>query len=192
MARTPSSQPSGRQQVRIIGGKWRSRRLSFPSAPGLRPTGDRIRETLFNWLAGEVSGARCVDAFAGSGALGFEALSRGAGSVTFIDSAREVCAALSENCRLLGATGTRVVRDDFLHWLGTAPPSAIDIIFIDPPFTEDLQAPALDTLLTSRVLAPAALVYLESPADSAYRFAGWRLLKEKTAGTVCYRLMTPD
>ena len=186
------ARPEGsRRQLRIIGGKWRSRRISFPDLPGLRPTGDRIRETLFNWLAPHIAGSHCVDAFAGSGALGFEALSRGAAKVTFVDSAPAACAALTENCRTLDARDGHVVAESFFKWLTTAPAGTVDIAFIDPPFDARLQARALEALIDSGALSSHALVYVESSAGESFRLTGWQVAREKVSGTVRYQLLSP-
>ena len=160
--RTTSSPRPGAQAriLRIIGGAWRGRKLRFPPSPEIRPTPDRVRETLFNWLTPRVVGARCLDLFAGSGALGLESLSRGAAHVTFVerDSAavRELRARLSE----WGATGAHVEQGDALRFLGgTGGP--YDIVFLDPPFDSNLLSTAADLLEKRSWLAPRALIYME-------------------------------
>lgn len=182
----------GDNELRIIGGRWRSRRLTFPDQPGLRPTTDRIRETLFNWLQPLVGGANCLDLFAGSGALGLEALSRGAASATFVDSGRAVCSALRTNLEKLEATGGRVVEgsaDTFL----SAPPEPFDIVFIDPPFRQGRLAPILEQL-TGGWLAPGARVYIETERELGEPSLpeGWQLLRSKQAGQVGFYLVACD
>ena len=180
--------------LRIIGGTWRGRKLRFPAAALIRPTPDRVRETLFNWLGSRVSGARCLDLFAGSGALGLEALSRGAAEVAFVErdgaAARELSLRLSE----WGASGARVEQRDALQFLH-GPPRPFDIVFLDPPFSApngpgDLLRSAADLLESRRWLAPGALVYIESAARGGLPALppAWSLLKGKQAGEVGYHL----
>jgi 16S rRNA (guanine966-N2)-methyltransferase len=165
--------------------------LRFPPSAQIRPTPDRVRETLFNWLATRVSGARCLDLFAGSGALGLEAISRGAGHVTFVEhdavAARELRARLSE----WGAGGARVEHSDALHFL-TGPPEPFDIVFLDPPFASDLLAAAAQRLERRQWLAPGALVYVECAArDGLPALPGnWSVLRAKQAGEVGYHLLS--
>ena len=177
-------------QLRIIAGKWRGRRLPFPDADGLRPTGDRIRETLFNWLAPCLPGARCLDAFAGSGALGLEALSRGAASVTFLEKDTRACQFLEDNCRTLGAAGARVERADATTWLAREPEAPADILFLDPPFAADLQDHCLQLIREYGHVRPGSLVYVESPAHQPLTLPPhWLCMREKVTGNVCYRLL---
>jgi len=145
-------------RVRIIGGRWRSRILRFPPAAQLRPTPDRVRETLFNWLGQRLDGLACLDLFAGSGALGFEALSRGAARVVMVESDRAIAAALRESAKLLEAEPQVVVRDamDYLAHTG----EAFDVVFVDPPYASGLAERALAAL--GPRLAPGARVYVES------------------------------
>ncbi|MEZ5530523.1 MAG: 16S rRNA (guanine(966)-N(2))-methyltransferase RsmD [Porticoccaceae bacterium] len=186
--------PSGRGasgQLRIIGGQWRGRKLRFWEVDGLRPTGDRIRETLFNWLAPIIAGSRCLDLFAGSGALGLEALSRGAASATLIERHPQAISSLRENCQLLGAEGAEILQADALSWLEKATPQhPYDIVFLDPPFSAELLQPSMDLLSRPGLLSANALLYVESerhqPAPVPPQ--GMSLYKEKTAGQVCYRL----
>ncbi|MGK2914004.1 MAG: 16S rRNA (guanine(966)-N(2))-methyltransferase RsmD [Porticoccaceae bacterium] len=179
-------------QVRIIGGRWRSRRLSFPAAPGLRPTGDRMRETLFNWLSPKLPGARCLDLFAGSGALGIEAASRGAAAVVLVERDSAVAAALKQNCALLAATEIEIVHAEALAWLETRgeayPP--FDIVFLDPPFAANLVALASQRLVADHCLAPGALIYVERAIDSVgdHLYGNWRLLRTQPAGRVVCQL----
>ena len=177
-------------QVRIIGGEWRSRRLEFPPEIGVRPSGDRIRETLFNWLSPWIHGSRCLDAFAGSGALGFEALSRGAREVTFLDSNERVCAALHRNSGTLQAPGVRILQTDTLQWLKQPPEEPFDIIFLDPPFAENLHARCLAAIAGAGLCHEESLVYVESPADAALVVpAEWETVREKRTGNLDCRLV---
>ena len=176
-------------QLRIIGGRHRGRRLSFPDQPGLRPTSDRVRETLFNWVAPLIEGARCLDLFAGSGALGFEALSRGAGEVVLIERAPAVARQLRANAQMLGAVNLQVHETDALAWLD-CDGEPFELIFLDPPFAEGLLAPAIERLDRHGWLAPEARVYLEAPIQVGFPPlpASWELIRDKTAGQVRYGL----
>ena len=182
-----STVSSGRNRVRIIGGKWRSRILNFPAAAELRPTPDRVRETLFNWLGQRLDGLSCLDLFAGSGALGFEALSRGARRVVMVERDRQVHAALRESAALLQADGAEIVSSDALAYLQRAQ-ETFDVVFLDPPFASDLAARALASLAPR--LAPEARVYVES-AESVQPPVGWSVLREDRAGAVRYALLQP-
>lgn len=179
----------GHNQLRIIGGSWRSRRVAFPDVEGLRPSPDRVRETLFNWLAPRIEGARCLDLYAGSGALGLEALSRGAAEVVFVDTDRRVIIQLEQNLKLLGARGAGVVQADALAFL-QRPPRPFDVVFLDPPFRQGL-LPACLQGLAAGWLAPGARVYVEHEAElvEAPVPAGWALLRSKQAGQVRYSLL---
>ncbi|MGD9660515.1 MAG: 16S rRNA (guanine(966)-N(2))-methyltransferase RsmD [Porticoccaceae bacterium] len=190
-------------QLRIIAGKWRSRRLHFPNTEGLRPTGNRIRETLFNWLNPSIPGARCLDAFSGSGALGFEALSRGAEEVIFVEKDAQAFHALENNRLALGATNAIIVNSDFFVWLQaqadrlaadqTGRSKPFDIVFVDPPFIENLHQQAVDALLSANLLSPQALIYVESPASQpAPPPPGWRRVREKCSAGVHYQLLCRD
>ena len=153
-------------KLRIIGGHWRGRRLAVPELPGLRPSGDRGRETLFNWLQDRIHGARCLDLFAGTGALGLEAASRGASRVTLVERDRGLCEAL----RAIGASwpgGARleIVQADALRWLETAA-GPFDLVFLDPPFDAGYYGAGLDALIRPGLLAPGARIYVESDARS--------------------------
>ena len=178
---------SGR--IRIIGGHLRNSRLNVPDLPGLRPTPERVRETLFNWLGERIRGARCLDLFAGSGALGLEALSRGAAQVSFIErdvaAVRELRARLSE----WGSTSGSVERADALAFLEN-PPQPFDIVFLDPPFGAGLLEPAAQRLSERGWLRPPALIYVESAAREALPPLppGFEPLKAKRAGEVGYHL----
>ena len=176
--------------LRIIGGTWRGRRLRFPSSPDIRPTPDRVRETLFNWIAARVPGARCLDLFAGSGAIGLEALSRGAAHVTFVErdpaAAREIAARLEE----WGARGARVEQSDARRFLERTAVERFDIAFLDPPFASGLLEETVARLEQGGWLAGDALVYVECPAAGAAPAVPprWRPLKAKQAGEVGYHL----
>ena len=175
--------------LRIIGGSWRGRKLRFPASPAIRPTPDRVRETLFNWLGGATPGAQCLDLFAGSGALGLEALSRGAAHVTFVEqdaaAVRELRARLDE----WHASDARVERADALRYLaGAARP--FDIVFLDPPFASGLLTRAATLLEQHHWLRAGTLIYVESAAREPLPAlpGSWRVLKAKQAGEVGYHL----
>jgi len=171
--------------VRIIGGVWRSRILEFPDVADLRPTPDRVRETLFNWLGRDLSGAACLDLFAGSGALGFEALSRGAASVVMVENNAVALSALRENATKLGAENVTFVRGDALEFARGAR-SRFDVVFVDPPYRLGLQAAALG--LVAGVLAEDGRVYVESDAVIEPS-RGWAVVKHARAGRVHFHLL---
>jgi 16S rRNA (guanine966-N2)-methyltransferase len=177
-------------QLRIIGGSWRGRKLGFPAVDGLRPTGDRVRETLFNWLAPEIQGARCLDVFAGSGALGIEALSRGAEEVVMLERDLKAAAQLRVNLEMLNAENGKVISGDALGFLQQGNRhSPHHIVFIDPPFQLALWQPVIDLLEVGNWLANDATVYIESSRESVYQTPiNWQLHREKYAGNICYRL----
>jgi 16S rRNA (guanine966-N2)-methyltransferase len=161
--RTSSAPATG--QVRIIGGKWRNTKLPVPLSPGLRPSSDRVRETLFNWLMPKIGGARVLDLFAGSGALGLEAVSRGAAHATLVERDGALSRQLRESVAKLGAQGqVEVVQADALQWLAQRPGGQADIAFVDPPFAAGLWEDVLAGL--GPHLAADAWLYLESPADA--------------------------
>ena len=168
-------------QLRIIGGQWRSRKLSFPAVDGLRPTGDRWRETLFNWLAPVIPGARCLDAFAGSGALGLEALSRGAAQCTFIEANPQAARALQSNMALLSAEGGKIIAQSAEAALTTIS-DRFDIVFLDPPFAMNIDE------LTEKIdgiCSDQALIYYEkSPKMPFSAPAHWQLEKHKQSGQI--------
>jgi 16S rRNA (guanine966-N2)-methyltransferase len=180
----------GRQRLRIIGGVWRGRKLSFPDLPELRPTPDRVRETLFNWLRDIVPGARCLDLFAGSGALSFEALSRGAECAVLVDAHPAVIARLNQHLQTLQARGTRVVQAEALTFLD-GPAQPFDLVFLDPPFDSELLAPCLSRLAEGDWLAPTAWLYVETARRAALPPlpADWQVLRHKAAGQVGYYLL---
>lgn len=175
---------AGRNRLRIIGGEWRSRRLEFPDLPGLRPTADRLRETLFNWLAPRIEGSRCLDLFAGSGALGLEALSRGAGEVVLVDSHPKAVAQLKANLALLGSDRGRVESREALAYLDGSP-TPFDIVFLDPPFRQGLLQACCDGL-SAGWLNSGARVYVESEKELADLEwpTGWEVIRESDAGQV--------
>jgi len=176
--------------LRIIGGQWRGRRILFHPEPGLRPTPDRVRETLFNWLQPHIEGSRCLDLFCGSGALGIEALSRGASSATFVDASPAALKELRENLGRLAASGAELIGGDAFQWLEQASTQRFDIVFLDPPFRNELARQCVVTLARSGKLAARALVYVESGSTEGAPPvpADWLLHREKFAGQVAYRL----
>lgn len=197
---TSPSKKSPHNQLRIIGGKWRGQKLSFANAEGLRPTGDRIRETLFNWLAPIISGAHCLDLFSGSGALGIEALSRGASSVTLIEKNHSAITLLQQSCAQLNADNADIIQADAIHWLTHVKPTAgkptkpYDVVFLDPPFATELLQPCCDLLEQHGLLANNAYIYIEMDSRQSAPMTppSWSPLREKTSGQVTYRLYRCD
>jgi len=186
----PAKAPQSNQQLRIIGGQWRGRKLSFPAIDGLRPTGDRIRETLFNWLAPDIQGARCLDIFAGSGALGLEALSRGAAVSLLCEKDTRAAAQLRAHLDLLKSSDGKVIHGDSLNYLQQGNKEApFDVVFIDPPFALNLWQATIDALEAGNWLTDDASIYLEASKNTLYNVpASWQLHRDKTAGQVSYRL----
>ncbi|MGQ0510541.1 MAG: 16S rRNA (guanine(966)-N(2))-methyltransferase RsmD [Betaproteobacteria bacterium] len=183
---------AGKGRIRIIGGHYRRRLLEVAKRPGLRPTPDRVRETLFNWLGQELAGLACLDLFAGSGALGFEAASRGAARVVMVESDRDVLAALERNRAALGAAQVEIVRGDAEAWLARArpgQPERFDVVFLDPPFRQNA-VPALLPRIALR-LATGARVYVEAAQPVAAQ-SPWRELRRARAGQVSYQLLAFD
>lgn len=183
---------SGR--IRIIAGKWRSRQIRFPQHPALRPTSNRIRETVFNWLQHRIEAAYCLDLFSGTGIFGLESLSRGAASVLMVERDRQLADNIIVQAETLGARGCEVVCGDSLSWLRqrvTTPSEMYDIVFIDPPFADNLESDTCQLLESSGVLKNDALIYLESVKDRKMDQLppGWRILKSKSAGSVQYLLL---
>ena len=172
--------------VRIIGGKWRGRRLPVRDLPGLRPSGDRSRETLFNWLQAHVHGAVCVDLFAGSGALGLEAASRGAAEVILVEKLSVAALDLRDVLLVLKADQVTVVESDALQWLQSCPAQSLDIAFVDPPFGLQLEVRALELILIQDCIRTGGFVYLETARDAPLIVAGpgWETAREKTVGEV--------
>lgn len=161
-------------QLRIIGGQWRSRRIPIADVDGLRPTPDRVRETLFNWLQPVIGGARCLDLFAGSGALGFEALSREAAEVVFVEKNSNAFKQLQTNVNILGASQAQLIQADAFNYL-QAETTSFDIIFLDPPFRLALPEKALNQLVARQLIASEAFIYLEHEAEYELDFAQWGL-----------------
>ncbi|MGB5475363.1 MAG: 16S rRNA (guanine(966)-N(2))-methyltransferase RsmD [Gammaproteobacteria bacterium] len=183
------SPKSTQGQLRIIGGSWRGRKLAFAPIPGLRPTPDRVRETLFNWLAPVIRGARCLDLFAGSGALGIEAASRGAAECVLVEHDAQAVRVLREQVGRLDATQVRVVEADALHWL-CLDPQPFDIVFLDPPFSAGLLPECMRLLEARGWLAPETWIYLEAGAAEAPELPdNWELYRDRRAGQVSYRLV---
>ena len=187
---SPAGKPS---QLRIIGGEWRGRKVPFSPLPGLRPTPDRVRETLFNWLQPYIAGAHCLDLFSGSGALGLEALSRGAESVTFVDREPSVVRQLRQNFQLLKCNLGEVIQDSVPEWLQgrqAGMEQQYDIVFMDPPFRQGLAAPCCDWLEEKGLLAAEAMIYVETESDLTAVMAPdhWHLHRDKKAGQVHYQL----
>lgn len=179
-----------RHEVRLIGGQWKRSKLPVADLPGLRPTPDRVRETLFNWLGQDLSGWRCLDAFAGSGALGFEAASRGAGSVTLIERDRKLAMKLDESRQRLNATALRIETTDAMAWMARCPAGSFELVFIDPPFDAGLVEQAV--ALASRLVVPLGFVYVESGAALAVDALGpqgLNLHRQGKAGAVHFHLL---
>lgn len=177
--------------LRIIGGDWRSRKLSFIDALGLRPTPDRIRETLFNWLQGKIHGANCLDLFAGSGALGLEALSRGAQDVIFIEKNKAVATQLKTNLEIL-KSNANVYQDDATIFLKNQT-QAFDIIFLDPPYRKNLLDITLQLINQQKLLHENSLIYLEHESENSFDWGEYslKILKQAKAGQVNSVLLTP-
>jgi 16S rRNA (guanine966-N2)-methyltransferase len=177
-------------EVRIIGGQWKRSKLPVADAPGLRPTPDRVRETLFNWLGNDLSGWRCLDAFAGSGALGFEAASRGASEVLLLERERRLARSLIDTKERLKADTLRVENADALAWMARCAAASFELVFIDPPFESDQIVAALDAAL--RVVVEGGYVYLEAahafPPDAAVQ-RGLHIHRQSRAGAVHFHLL---
>lgn len=187
----PSKSKSG--QIRIIGGAWRGRKLRFSTYAGLRPTPDRVRETLFSWLQPVILNARCLDLFSGSGALGFEASSRGAAQVVMVERNLQACREIRIQLEILAARGVEVITADSLAYLrGSA--RDFDIVFLDPPFDSGLLEPCCQYLESSGWLVPGAYIYLEARGRNSLPSlpSNWNLLRSKQAGEVGYYLARKD
>lgn len=181
-------------KIRIIGGKWRGRNLNVLNSPLLRPTPDRVRETLFNWLMYDINGARCLDLFAGTGALGLEALSRGASELIFVEKDQKLAQQLLKILKELSvATLTQVVIEDAVAWLEKAQATIkpFDIIFLDPPFASSLLTSILNLLANGSLTLPTTKIYIESPQPLKKEElpVNWQILKQKNAGEVAYHLI---
>ena len=182
--------PPRRSEVRLIGGQWKRSKLPVADAPGLRPTPDRVRETLFNWLGQDLSAWRCLDAFAGSGALGFEAASRGADQVVLLERDRRLAASLNESKQRLKAEKLRVEATDAMTWMARCAPASFELVFIDPPFDAELLEPAL--ALARRVVVPDGFVYVEAGQalqPEPLAALGFRLHRQSRAGAVHFHLL---
>ncbi|EME3971953.1 16S rRNA (guanine(966)-N(2))-methyltransferase RsmD [Vibrio fluvialis] len=179
--------PSG--QVRIISGLWRGRKLPVHDAEGLRPTTDRVKETLFNWLAQDIPHAKCLDLFAGSGGLGFESASRQAEKVTMLEMNPQAFVQLKTNIAALKASNIEAINTDTLAYL-KQPGQAYDVVFIDPPFRQGLLQETVQLLEQNGWLAANAMIYIESEKELPLTELpeSWQLYREKLAGQVCYRL----
>lgn len=185
---TPSTGRAG--SIRLISGQWRGRKLPVHDVEGLRPTTDRVKETLFNWLATEVRDSRCLDVFAGSGSLGFEALSRYASYVMMIEQEPKAARQLQTNLQTLQCTQAQVVCRDALQVLQAGCSEPFELVFLDPPFRKELLTAVIPLLEQQGWLADRALIYLERENEGTAPLipANWQLLKDKQAGQVCYQL----
>ena len=182
--------PTGAGQIRIIGGQWKRTRLPVAQHPGLRPTPDRVRETLFNWLGQDLSGWRCFDAFAGTGALGLEAASRGAAAVQLVESEAALVTQLGKLCQRLEATSVQLRRGDGVAQLRQCAPASLDLVLIDPPFGSDLFTPALKE--AARAIKPQGFIYLEAASawtDEMLAPLGLVLQRHLRAGAVHAHLL---
>jgi 16S rRNA (guanine966-N2)-methyltransferase len=190
MARVKRQGHSLPGRLRIVAGKWRSRLLQIIDEPELRPTSERIRETLFNWLRPVTEGARCLDLFAGTGALGIEALSRGAAHVVFVEKSAKLTAAIRKNLDDLDARNADVIQRDAIGYLRSADPQPFDIVFLDPPFGSEMLVEACQMLQENGWLAAKASIYLErgNDRDQPALPEGWAITHEKVAGKVSYSL----
>lgn len=191
--RSKSGKPAANNKagsVRIIAGKYRGRKLPVIMAEGLRPTTDRVKETVFNWLMPYLFDAKCLDCFAGSGSLGFEALSRGAVSVEFFELNKQASLQISNNIKLLQADEAKVSTGSCLQLLPTKTSAQYDLVFIDPPFRQGLVKETAQLLEQENTLAEDAVIYLEVEAELSQLElpSNWQLIKEKVAGQVAYRL----
>lgn len=187
---SPTKNPNNSaQRLRIIAGQWRGRLLPVPIAEGLRPTGNRIRETLFNWLQTRIPDSHCLDLFAGTGALGLEALSRGAAYCTLVELNAKVCQQLQANVNLLRAQNCDVVCADALRYLQQPPDRPFDVVFLDPPFAANLWQSVAEQLATRGWLHADSVVYVETPAGLHWTMPeSWRSFRQKKSGQVNYSL----
>lgn len=177
-------------EVRIIAGLWRGKKIHFPPVEGLRPTPDRVRETLFNWISHDIYNSRCLDLFAGSGVLGFEALSRGAREVTFVESNPVIAVHLKQLLKTLAPTKGAVLEQDALKPLKFINPG-YDIIFLDPPYERDIIKPVCELILSENYLRPGGIIYIEAEKDLTPLPipSSWTIVRQKTAGLVGYSLV---
>jgi len=184
------AQPPG--TVRLIGGLYKRSKLPVSDSPGLRPTPDRVRETLFNWLGQDLRGLRCLDAFAGTGALGLEAASRGAAAVSLLERDPALVQALRAQVQRLGAAQVQVQQADALAWMRAAPPSAWDVVFLDPPFSATAEAVQAALAAARPLLTPRGLIYLEAPlpwSEAMLQPLGLQVQRHGRAGQVHYHLL---
>lgn len=188
--KAPAARRAPPQEVRIVGGRWKRSKLPVIDRPGLRPTPDRVRETLFNWLGQELAGWRVLDAFAGTGALGFEAASRGAAAVTLVERDRAQVRLLRETQARLQADALAIESADALAWMARAAPASFELVLLDPPFDAGLEAPALAAAVP--LVAPGGWLYLESPAPLAEPPDGFVLHRALRAGAVHAHLLRRD
>lgn len=188
--KNPAKSTASDGELRIIGGHWRGRKLRFPALPGLRPSPDRVRETLFNWLAPEISGARCLDLFAGSGALGLEALSRGAGFCQFVDAARPATQRIESHLTLLSCRDAHIFTGTAQQYLTQPSDNTFNVVFLDPPFRQSLLDECCALLEQQHWLSNRAWIYIEAGSDEPPPNvpAHWQLHRDKRAGQVAYRL----
>ncbi len=194
MARAKSNtQATGKTHVRIIGGRWRGRKLPVAEIDGLRPTGDRIRETLFNWLMTDTPGARALDLFSGAGSLGLESLSRGAIELLMIERHPKAARQLRDNLKSLNAQGASVIEGDAISWLKQSAPQPFDLVFIDPPFSQNLWQASFDKLEAGGYLHSGSAIYVECERNNSLCTPpNWHLHRDKTAGNVSFRLYYRD
>lgn len=176
--------------IRLISGKWRGKKLPVKDVEGLRPTTDRTKETLFNWLMHDINDAHCLDCFSGSGSLAFEALSRFASNVTMLEKDKGVAQQLQQNLAVLQAQNATVVEGDSLNYLSNKATQQYNVVFIDPPFNKGLLQPCCEALQENGYLAEDALIYVEREVEltNVTLPASWNLLKEKSTGQVIYQL----
>lgn len=189
MPRAKQDVHGGAGKLRIIGGQWRGRVLKVLDQEGLRPTPDRVRETLFNWLQADVPNARCLDLFAGSGALGFEAASRGAEQVLMLELQTGAFQLLQDNARQLKSTHIKCLQQDAIQWINQCD-AKYDVVFLDPPYDSDLLSKSIDLLEQNQCLADEAKIYIELPSDRELPElpTNWQLIRGKKAGQVGYHL----
>lgn len=185
---------NGGGQLRIIAGEWRSRKLPVADVTGLRPTSDRVRETVFSWLTNYIPSAKILDVFCGTGALSLEALSRGASSAMMLEKNPLAVKALRSNIAVLKAERAQLIETDSLSWLTRPAPHAFDVIFLDPPFHMDLLATTCELLETNGYLDNNSIIYIEAEKELAILPvpSHWQLMKRKTAGQVQFSLWSPD
>lgn len=209
-AKSPPSRKGATNQLRIIGGQWRGRKLAFADGEGLRPTMDRVRETLFNWLQADIAGARCLDLFTGSGALGLEALSRYASEVVMIDKNPQAIRKIRQNLELLKVDNAQLIKMDACDYLSSflqepaegsllqtaegsnLPQNTFDIVFLDPPFNKQLVSVFCELLEQSNCLSEQALIYIEIEKQTPLPQLAdnWEVIKEKKAGQLAYYLVS--